>query len=73
MAQMPMWLPFKEMEAAFSGLALAMLGISTASELSAVAAAAGLATNLAALRALVTEGIQRGHMSLHARKEQSTR
>ena len=54
-------------------LALAMLGISTASELSAVAAAAGLATNLAALRALVTEGIQRGHMSLHARKEQSTR
>jgi hydroxymethylglutaryl-CoA reductase len=30
-------------------------------------AAAGLASNLAAVRALVTEGIQRGHMSLHAR------
>jgi len=32
-----------------------------------VAAAVGLASNLAALRALATEGIQRGHMSLHAR------
>jgi hydroxymethylglutaryl-CoA reductase len=32
-----------------------------------VAAAAGLATNLAALRALCTEGIQRGHMALHRR------
>ena len=33
-----------------------------------LAAAAGLATNLAALRALATEGIQKGHMALHARK-----
>jgi hydroxymethylglutaryl-CoA reductase len=32
-----------------------------------LAAAAGLASNLAALRALSSEGIQRGHMSLHAR------
>ncbi|HVV83113.1 MAG TPA: hypothetical protein VHE35_08530 [Kofleriaceae bacterium] len=38
-----------------------------ASRLAAIAAAAGLACNLAALRALATEGIQRGHMSLHAR------
>jgi hydroxymethylglutaryl-CoA reductase len=33
-----------------------------------VAAAVGLAQNLAALRALVTDGIQRGHMRLHARQ-----
>jgi hydroxymethylglutaryl-CoA reductase len=48
-------------------LALAMLGVRSAGELATVAAAAGLATNLAALRALATEGIQRGHMELHAR------
>jgi hydroxymethylglutaryl-CoA reductase len=36
-------------------------------ELGLIMAAAGLASNLAALRALATEGIQRGHMSLHAR------
>jgi hydroxymethylglutaryl-CoA reductase len=48
-------------------LALRMLGVSTAGELAQVAACAGLASNLAALRALATEGIQRGHMSLHAR------
>lgn len=48
-------------------LALSILGIERASELSEVAAAVGLASNLAALRALATEGIQRGHMSLHAR------
>jgi len=47
--------------------ALEMAGIDKADKLAAVAAAAGLATNLAALRALATEGIQRGHMSLHAR------
>jgi hydroxymethylglutaryl-CoA reductase len=47
--------------------ALEMAGIDHADKLAAVAAAAGLATNLAALRALATEGIQRGHMSLHAR------
>ncbi len=48
-------------------LALRILGVSTAPELTMVAACAGLASNLAALRALATEGIQRGHMSLHAR------
>ncbi len=48
-------------------LALRMLGVANAGELSMVAAAVGLASNLAALRALATEGIQRGHMSLHAR------
>lgn len=48
-------------------LGLAMCGASSATELAAIVAAAGLATNLAALRALATEGIQRGHMSLHAR------
>jgi hydroxymethylglutaryl-CoA reductase len=44
-----------------------ILGVKTASELGEVMAAAGLAQNFAALRALATEGIQRGHMSLHAR------
>jgi hydroxymethylglutaryl-CoA reductase len=48
-------------------LALRILGVNTADELALVAASAGLASNLAALRALATEGIQRGHMSLHAR------
>jgi hydroxymethylglutaryl-CoA reductase len=48
-------------------LALKILGSSTAVDLAAIAAAAGLASNLAALRALATDGIQRGHMSLHAR------
>ena len=44
-----------------------ILGIKTATELGEVIAAVGLAQNLAALKALVTEGIQRGHMRLHAR------
>ncbi len=44
-----------------------LLGVKTASELGEIAAAVGLAQNFAALRALATEGIQRGHMSLHAR------
>lgn len=48
-------------------LALALVDVQSARELAGVAAAAGLATNLAALRALATDGIQRGHMSLHAR------
>ncbi|HQK20224.1 MAG TPA: hydroxymethylglutaryl-CoA reductase, degradative, partial [Polyangiaceae bacterium] len=48
-------------------LALKIMDISTAGQLAQVAACAGLASNLAALRALATEGIQRGHMSLHAR------
>lgn len=47
--------------------AVRILGVATAQELGEVIAAAGLAQNLAALRALATEGIQRGHMSLHAR------
>ena len=46
---------------------LKILGVKTASELGEVLAAVGLAQNLAALRALVHEGIQRGHMELHAR------
>ncbi len=44
-----------------------ILGISSARELAEVVAAAGLVQNLAALRALVTDGIQKGHMELHAR------
>ncbi len=48
-------------------LALKILGVRSAQELAMVAAAVGMASNLAALRALATEGIQRGHMSLHAR------
>lgn len=44
-----------------------ILEVRTACELSEVVAAVGLAQNLAALKALATEGIQRGHMSLHAR------
>ncbi|HET9625980.1 MAG TPA: hydroxymethylglutaryl-CoA reductase, degradative [Kofleriaceae bacterium] len=48
-------------------LALALTGAHSADRLAAVVGAAGLATNLAALRALATEGIQRGHMALHAR------
>ena len=47
--------------------ALELADVDHAARLAAVAAAAGLASNLAALRALATEGIQRGHMSLHAR------
>lgn len=46
---------------------LKILGVKTSSELGEVLAAVGLAQNLAALRALVHEGIQRGHMELHAR------
>jgi hydroxymethylglutaryl-CoA reductase len=48
-------------------VAVKMLGIKTATELGQVIAAVGLANNMAALKALSTEGIQRGHMSLHAR------
>jgi len=44
-----------------------ILGVKTASELGEVMAAVGLAQNFAALRALATEGIQRGHMQLHSR------
>jgi hydroxymethylglutaryl-CoA reductase len=48
-------------------LALRLLGVRSGRELGEVMAAVGLAQNLAALRALVTDGIQRGHMALHAR------
>lgn len=47
--------------------ALKVMGASSAEELAGCIAAAGLAQNAAALRALSAEGIQRGHMSLHAR------
>ncbi|OEV10774.1 hydroxymethylglutaryl-CoA reductase, degradative [Streptomyces nanshensis] len=47
--------------------AVRLLGVTTARELAETVTAVGLAQNLAALRALATEGIQRGHMSLHAR------
>lgn len=48
-------------------ISMKILGVKSASEFGEVLAAVGLAQNLAALRALASEGIQRGHMSLHAR------
>jgi len=48
-------------------ISVKILGVKTANELGEVCAAVGLAQNLGALRALASEGIQRGHMSLHAR------
>jgi hydroxymethylglutaryl-CoA reductase len=48
-------------------LALKLLGVVDASMLGMIVGSAGLASNLAALRALATEGIQRGHMNLHRR------
>lgn len=48
-------------------LALKVLGAKSAQELAMAIAAAGLAQNLAAIRALASEGIQKGHMRLHAR------
>lgn len=44
-----------------------ILGVSTAQELACVMIATGLAQNFSAIRALATEGIQKGHMRLHAR------
>lgn len=49
-------------------VAMKILGVNSARELSEVMAAVGLAQNLAAIRALVTDGIQAGHMALHARQ-----
>jgi hydroxymethylglutaryl-CoA reductase len=49
-------------------VALKVLGVASGRELTQVMAAVGLAQNLAALRALAMEGIQRGHMKLHARQ-----
>ncbi len=48
--------------------AIKLMGVKTASELAGIIVSVGLAQNMAALRALATEGIQRGHMSLHARQ-----
>lgn len=47
--------------------ALRVLGVTSAQELAEVTVAVGLAQNMAALRALASEGIQKGHMALHAR------
>jgi hydroxymethylglutaryl-CoA reductase len=52
-------------------IALQILGVQSARELAAVMAAVGLAQNLGALRALAAEGIQAGHMKLHARRSKS--
>ncbi|TLZ58669.1 MAG: hydroxymethylglutaryl-CoA reductase, degradative [Methanobacteriota archaeon] len=49
-----------------------LLGVKTAQELAEIIASVGLAQNFAALRALATEGIQRGHMGLHARNIAAT-
>ncbi|MBF8283369.1 MAG: mvaA [Anaerolineales bacterium] len=48
--------------------ALKLMGVTAARELAEIIVSVGLAQNLAALRALATEGIQRGHMTLHARQ-----
>ena len=48
--------------------ALKLLGVESARQLAEIAAAVGLAQNLAAIRALATDGIQRGHMRMHARQ-----
>ena len=48
--------------------ALKILGVASSKELSEVIVSVGLAQNLASLRALSTEGIQKGHMGLHARQ-----
>lgn len=48
--------------------AIKLMGVKSASELAEIIVAVGLAQNMAALRALATEGIQRGHMSLHAKQ-----
>jgi hydroxymethylglutaryl-CoA reductase len=49
-----------------SQVAVRILGVKSAVELGEIVGAVGLAQNLAALRVLATEGVQRGHMSLHA-------
>ena len=48
--------------------ALKLMGVQNAAQLAEIIVSVGLAQNLAALRALATEGIQRGHMNLHARQ-----
>jgi hydroxymethylglutaryl-CoA reductase len=49
-------------------VALKLMGVTAASQLAEIIVSVGLAQNLAALRALATEGIQRGHMGLHSRQ-----
>ncbi|MEA3349567.1 MAG: hydroxymethylglutaryl-CoA reductase, degradative [Chloroflexota bacterium] len=49
-------------------VALKLMDVTTASQLAEIIVSVGLAQNLAAIRALATEGIQRGHMNLHARQ-----
>lgn len=51
-----------------SRAALKLMGVTSAAQLAEIIVSVGLAQNLAALRALATEGIQRGHMGLHARQ-----
>jgi hydroxymethylglutaryl-CoA reductase len=51
-----------------AALGLKVSGVSSAQELAMLAASVGMASNLAALKALATDGIQRGHMALHARQ-----
>ena len=53
-------------------VAVKILGVKTAAELGQIIACVGLANNLAAMKALATEGIQRGHMALHARNLANT-
>jgi len=48
--------------------ALKLLHVHSANDLAQICVCAGLASNLAAMRALATEGIQQGHMGLHARQ-----
>ena len=50
-------------------LAQRLLGVTDAKLLAMIIGSAGLASNLAALRALATEGIQRGHMALHRKSQ----
>jgi hydroxymethylglutaryl-CoA reductase len=51
-----------------AALGLKVTGVSSAQELAMLAACVGMASNFAALKALATDGIQRGHMALHARQ-----
>jgi hydroxymethylglutaryl-CoA reductase len=53
-------------------LAMAIMGNPSSKKLAEIAVSVGLAQNLSALRALATEGIQKGHMALHARRLQKT-
>ena len=51
-----------------AAIGLKVTGVSSAQELAMLAASVGMASNFAALKALATDGIQRGHMALHARQ-----